>query len=255
MKRDPQRPIVALDFDGVICDSMDECLLVAVNAYRRRQDASHRWLGLESLDSGLIQRFRRCRFLVRPPGEYWLLVHFLVTQEGLLDADTFARWQVRFAAEVQDFETRFFALREERRQTDLQGWLDLHRRYAPFDQGYALLRQRATLHIVTTKDTRSVELLGQRWSLGIDPEHCWARDRIPSKAEAIRTIAQQAGAPCGDIFFIDDHPDHLRDVAATGAQVFWASWGYSDERSRDAMPYPRLENLADLCTILSTADT
>lgn len=250
-----QRPIVALDFDGVICDSMGECLLIAVNGYRRWQDANLDWLDLDALDPDLVRRFRLCRYHVRPPGEYWLLVHFLETQKGLLDAATFARWLVRYSAEVADFESKFFALREERRQKDLDHWLGLHHRFGQFDQGIELLRQSATLHIVTTKDSRSVELLGQRWNLGIDMDHCWARDRVPVKARSIEIIAQQAGVPCSDIFFVDDHPDHLRDVAATGAKVFWATWGYASEDANVDDSLTPLENLADLLPHLPTANT
>ena len=30
--------IVALDFDGVICDSIDECLLVSYNAFQEKSE-------------------------------------------------------------------------------------------------------------------------------------------------------------------------------------------------------------------------
>ena len=51
--------------------------------------------------------------------------------------------------------------------------------------------------------------------------------------------------------FVDDHPRLVREVAATGARCFWASWGFLGAQGNDPVEgegdvFTKISHLADL---------
>lgn len=221
------KSIVALDFDGVICDSIDECLLTAHNAYHRLGGHAPLAKDLSSLNPDFVTRFRRLRYLVRPAREYWLLIHWLETQNGDLELDRFERLREEYRSTLAAFEPAFFEARDSLRRADAGHWSDLHQPYEEFASGWHAVRTACTVHMVTTKDLESVRHFNRLWDLGFEDDHLWTHERAPSKAWAIRRIAMIEGCSPSEITFVDDDPRHLRDVSETGARCFWVSWGYS----------------------------
>ena len=243
-----QKPIVALDFDGVICDSIDECLQVAFSAYQAWED------GMESAVPSFVQLpptflsyFRAHRYLVRPAQEYWLLVHGF--HEGMLPLapSQFRELSVSHKKELDEFEPIYFRTREVIQAFDTSAWFKLYRVYEEFADAWPCLRMQADVHIVTTRDLSSLRLLLKEFSIDVPLPRLWTKERTATKADAMVSIAKQADVPCSSISFVDDHPDHLRDVSTSGAPVYWASWGYwPASLAEPASWYERLQTLADL---------
>src|SRR3989304_782079 len=62
------------DFDGVIVDSIDECLLTSYNAYLQYQRISNGFIEkLEDIPKYNREEFYRTRKYVRPAGEFFVL--------------------------------------------------------------------------------------------------------------------------------------------------------------------------------------
>jgi len=62
------------DFDGVIIDSIDECLLTSYNAYLQYQGISNGFIEtLEDIPKYYREEFYRARKYVRPAGEFFVL--------------------------------------------------------------------------------------------------------------------------------------------------------------------------------------
>ena len=241
------KPVVALDFDGVICDSMDECLLTAYNACHRFQGSSAWADDVSKLDPGFVTRFRRLRYLVRPAQEYWLLVHWLYTYTVDLDQSRFDALKVEYSNVLAKFEPVFFEARCNLRAANPTMWSALHRLYPEFVDGWDRVRTRCSMHVVTTKDALSVQHFNQLWGLGIERDRLWTKERMCSKPSAIQQIARWAGCPPTHVVFVDDHPDHLREVSATGAQCYWAAWGYTPANMVNLRgDFRRLGSLAEL---------
>ncbi|UCD36641.1 MAG: hypothetical protein JSW54_07295 [Fidelibacterota bacterium] len=220
------KPHVALDFDGVICDSVDECHITALNAYHRLA-GEKQWVdGLESLNPAAVDRFRSLRYLARNAAEFWLLIHLTYHQDGPVDEDQFACLSREHAATLAAFEPGFFEAREQLRSADLGKWLDLHRIYPQFLDGWKTIQASHPVYLVTTKDLASIQHFIRHWKLSIPEDHLWTKERGTDKAQAVLTFAETAGVNPADFFFVDDHPHHVRLVAATGARCFWASWGF-----------------------------
>ena len=241
------KPIVALDFDGVICDSIDECMLTAFNAYHAFQGHPKWFDNLSKINPEFSERFRLSRHLVRPAKEYWLLVHLMFNYDDYVDQSQFDIFKKQYSEILVKFEPVFYATRHRLRLGNLAGWSDLHRIYPEFLQGWEKVRNRSSVHLVTDKDLWSVEYFIELWGLDIHRASLWTKEKQLSKASAIEQIAQQTRCPTRKILFVDDNPYYLNEVSKTGAFCFWASWGYSNfETVRNVGELKHLASLSEL---------
>ncbi len=222
--------ILCLDFDGVICDSIDESMLVAYNSYQIFHNHTHNIIShLDHIPPEISSSFREFRYLVRPAGEYWLLMHALCTNISDLTQKSFNEMSLRYRETITAFETIFFETRGELKKQYPKEWLSLHRLYPQFLEAWPSVQQRFEVHIVTTKNLCAVVQLNKHFNISIPENRIWTREKVKEKKEAIQFIAERHGGSFENIIFIDDHPLHLQDVAKTGIQCLWASWGYTKE--------------------------
>src|SRR5437870_5452134 len=115
-------PVVALDFDGVICNSIDECMLVAYTAYA----------GTPEMPGAFIKYFRKFRHFVRPAQEYWLIVEAYKRGIEPLTEQQFNHLAGECKTQVAQFESAYFETRQKLRSADFKAWLDLHTMYPEF---------------------------------------------------------------------------------------------------------------------------
>ena len=74
------------DFDGVICDSLDECLLTSYNAFLRNKKRKRGLIrNLDDIPESIRDFYYRTRQYVRRPGEYLIIYEGLEAEERLND--------------------------------------------------------------------------------------------------------------------------------------------------------------------------
>jgi len=245
------KPVITLDFDGVICDSLEECLVTAYNAYHRLE-GSDRWAdSTADIRPEVADSFRRLRHYARNAPEFWVIMHWCITDGGALSQARYDALTSRYAAKLPLFEPVFFESRHVLSSTDLDRWLDLHRMYPEFCDGWNAVKGQFPVHIVTTKDLVSVQYFNRHWQLRIPDEHLWTKERALAKGEIVQRIAVESGQPIQNVLFVDDHPHHVREVAVTGARCFWASWGFLGARGNgpvagEGKVFTKISRLADL---------
>lgn len=218
---------LVLDFDGVICDSIDECFasswIAYFNLYLERHPAY--------MPVSLRRDFARMRPLVRG-GEDFMLIQEILEKGGLVsrqeDFDAMAR---RAGPEkLEKFHELFYRARKELLETDRQSWLALNRIYPHVVSAFERLVPGAPVSILSTKKPDFIaEILTDK---GISIP----RERILYSAQERKLdIVAQVGAQSGssEVVFIDDQIDHLVGGAASGEtpriEVFLATWGYVQE--------------------------
>ncbi|MFC1746926.1 hypothetical protein ACFLZR_01160 [Candidatus Neomarinimicrobiota bacterium] len=243
--------ILALDFDGVICDSLEECLVSTWNAWHRLRGSDEWAETTSSIPMGIAHRFRRNRHFARNAPEFWCIIHWAITEETDIPQDQYPALVAEHAASMAAFEPVFFESRHRLSTADPEQWLALHTMYPEFLDGWDDLRSVYPVYIVTTKDLKSVRMFNRHWSLGIPDDHLWTKERALPKADMIRHIAFRHHLPMHRIFFVDDHPDIGRSVSATEANCFWASWGFLGAVSTGIITggstaLQRIDRLADL---------
>ena len=225
--------VLALDFDGVICDSARECFAVALRAHVALRPASP-LRGRED-DPALFARFVELMPLGNRAEDFGVALEVLVDGVPVSSqADYDAFYRTRAPAALHAFHERFYAMRSAWAQADPAGWLA---RMAPYPGVCAFLRRsaaRVALGLATAKDRSSVRaLLGSYGVADLFPE-----ERVLDKETGVRKrahvaeLARRLAVPVAEITFLDDKVTHLDDVAALGARCALAAWGYNGARER-----------------------
>ncbi|MCD4748027.1 MAG: hypothetical protein K8R59_01530 [Thermoanaerobaculales bacterium] len=224
--------VLALDFDGVICQSRAEVLRVAVDAWNG--------LGLDpGISEAMVMEETTAETLDRlvPLGnraeDFGVALHILGAGLPVEDQDQYDEVREGLGqAWLHDFHNAFYETRRCRREEGLPGWLALHQ---PYDGFVDILRRRAgetTFAITTAKDGESVRLL-----LGFFGISDLFADRLIldketgiSKKIHLRVLSEKLKAPLSEITFVDDKLNHVESVAELGVRAVVAGWGYNTDR-------------------------
>lgn len=209
-----------LDFDGVICDSVNECFLSSWVAYH---DLYLRDLP-NSVDLGHYRSFRACRPFIRS-GEDYLLIHSLIRDGVTISNQTeFDEAIKRAGSELMaEFRSLIYQVREKSVQDDLLSWLRLHTPFPGLRDPLGAIASNPLVWIVSTKRpdyiVRILDGWGIRW-----PESRILQSSMQVKRELIRVTMAAHGATSG--VFVDDQRDHLRCEGVPELSCRLAEWGY-----------------------------
>ncbi|HEU4430673.1 MAG TPA: HAD family hydrolase [Myxococcota bacterium] len=223
---------LALDFDGVLCDSAREAFAVAVRTYRR---AISRELARGEADETLFAEFVALMPLGNRAEDYAIALAAIERGRALDDQAAYDAFRRELdPAALRAFHKQFYRERAAWIERDPVGW---HALIRPYPGLCELLRRRAgdvSLWIATAKDRRSVrELLAHYGIDDLFPEHAVLdKETAVAKREHVRLIAERARVPVAEVTFVDDKVNHLEDVAAIGARCVLAAWGYNGARER-----------------------
>lgn len=239
--------VLALDFDGVLCDGRPEYFETAWRAYIRTWPAPA--LSTAQRDA-LAREFSSLRALIESGWEFPLLVHALVTGERIPPCDDRAAWLAlaqRLAAggrvstetlkrQVNDVRDQWFA-------TDPNDWVAHHQFYpGVLERVERALDEGVAAAIVTTKAERFTRaLVGARSErLAKIAIMGWDGDRIVPKDACLRRLVAAHALPAdgAGLWFIEDMLETLEKIAhatppLAGVRLLLADWGYNTPAHRD----------------------
>ncbi len=222
------RSIVVLDFDGVICDSIDECFTSSSLAYYDLQQKTIPSLSESDRRAG----FARLRPFIRT-GEDYLLIHEL-SDRGITarDQERFDELKSREGPEkMARYRELFYKARIQLLERDRVAWMSMNRIY-PNARTALQNAAGAALVILSTKRPEFIqEILGHA-GLSVPSDrilHSGDEPKLPI-VERIRADGGFDGA-----VFIDDQVDFLKNNPFPRVSVHLASWGYvaSEQVARD----------------------
>ena len=223
--------LLALDFDGVVCDGLQEYFESAWRTYRQL------WGGPEIAPAGLAERFYALRPLIESGWEMPLLVKALAA--GTDDAGIRDQWPAlapkllegRLPADVGGALDR---VRDRWIGDDHAGWLGRHRFYpGVIDRLRAVTRGATRTVIITTKEGRFARELLAGQGLDFPAEGIYGKETRRPKADVLRTLR----ADHERIWFVEDRLQTLEAVAARpdleDVRLFLAGWGYNFATERE----------------------
>ena len=229
--------ILALDFDGVICDGLIEYFASTKRAYQQIWPE-------DKIDDRLASSFYRLRPVIETGWEMPILLRGLVL--GIAEAEILDNWHA-IALEILESEgldklavvQKLDGVRDSWIKHDLDEWLALHRFYpGVIERLQQIIDSAVELYIVTTKEGRFVRRLLQQQGIDLPVAQIIGKESKRPKYETLSLIKDRHHQTGEDIsiFFVEDRIKALQQVAQQAdlefVSLFLADWGYNLERDR-----------------------
>ncbi len=223
--------LLALDFDGVVCNGLLEYFASTKSAYQQ--------IWSEEVDDRFADSFYRLRPVIETGWEMPILLRALVS--GIPEADILQNFQAiaqqiiqTEGLEKQTVVQKLDGIRDNWIKHDLANWLNLHRFYpGVIEQLGKIVDSKIQLYIVTTKEGRFVQQLLQQQGLELPAEQIIGKESKRPKYETLRILRDkhQQLADNISIFFVEDRLKALQEVAQQTdlelVSLFLADWGYN----------------------------
>ena len=228
------RKLIALDFDGVICDSMDECMLVSYNAYfNRSQDKG---IDYSEITSELQIRFKKYRYLVGPAQDFYFLWKSLLSTNASSSnkiVKTYHKLKNDEMGKELPFAESFYILRSKLKENHFSQWILLNPIYKQIKSFLIDIVDINNLFIVTAKDTDSVLNILHANNIEINRKHIYGREMSLNKVKLFNKIIKETEIEPQNIFYIEDKISHLIKVRTMGINGYLATWGYNSPSAKD----------------------
>ena len=227
--------IIALDFDGVICDGLIEYFASTKRAYQQ--------IWSEDVDENLASSFYKLRPVIETGWEMPILLRALVL--GIGETEILADWKSTSlklleseGLEKQNVVQKLDGVRDSWIKNDLDEWLALHRFYpGVIERLEKIVNSDVEFYIVTTKEGRFVKQLLQQQGITLPADRIIGKESKRPKYETLRIIRDRHQASSEiNIFFVEDRLKALQQVTQqsdlNSVSLFLADWGYNLERER-----------------------
>jgi phosphoglycolate phosphatase-like HAD superfamily hydrolase len=218
---DIDSPVICLDFDGVLCDSIHECLIVAYSVFYNQSVDS-----LDDIPEDIKRYFYQYRYLVAPATDYSIIFEAFEKNIASLNRQRFNELRMSFKAST-DFGQKFFDYRNQLR-LNLPVWLSLHKL---FPESESVKSNRfPKFNVMTTKDRRSVEMLSSTLGFADKISNIYSKEVSVDKNIQFSIFLQKENIDPEEtpVIFVDDNIEHLQGIKDARLQLFHASWGYHD---------------------------
>jgi phosphoglycolate phosphatase-like HAD superfamily hydrolase len=249
--------ILALDFDGVLCDGLLEYFQTSWRTYCQIWTPDN-----QIPPDDLAPRFYRLRPVVEIGWEMPILLRALVlgvSEEKILqDWSTVAQEIIESEKlDTADIGKKVDTVRDEWIKTDLDGWLGLHRFYPGVIERLhrmlsaaqaSPLESPTVLFIVTTKEGRFVKQLLQQQGIQLPEERIIGKEIKRPKYQTLRQLIDACTGEGVTLWFVEDRLKTLQLVEQQAdlndVRLFLADWGYNTTAQQESIRNnPRIELL------------
>lgn len=213
--------VIALDFDGLLVDALNECVLVSWNAHHQLGIEQFSDEGLSQIPPAFMSKFKNHRCFSKH------LRHFFMAFQSHVgyfesQADFDAVYASLDAVAVDQFSQRVLSYRQAVRQIMPERWRSFHHFYPGMVD---LMRQVGVpICIVSAKDSDSVQELLQHADIHIADDRIYGECR--DKVWALDDICARFSVLSRDVGFFDDNVLNAADAYFAGFRAHWAVWGY-----------------------------
>ncbi|MDJ0744581.1 MAG: HAD hydrolase-like protein [Xenococcaceae cyanobacterium MO_167.B27] len=230
--------IIALDFDGVICDGLKEYFATTKRAYEQIWQQN-----LEQNLQKLEISFYKLRPVIETGWEMPVLLRAIILEideSEILTSWNLVRDQI-VATEKLDTKlvgNTLDSMRDDWITDDLTSWLELHRFYPGILEIVTkIISSSSELYIVTTKEGRFVQQLLQQQEISLPRDKIIGKESKRPKYETLRLLRDNSQNPDVSFWFVEDRLPALQLVKEQPdlkpiVKLFMADWGYNIERDR-----------------------
>jgi len=212
--------LLVLDFDGVICDSVEECWVSSWRAYHER------FLGRAPSPPSPGNRtfFRSLRPFVRSGEDFVLIQHLAERGSAPTDQAEFdGEWEKPGLPSRGRFKDLYYQARTELYERDPAAWLAMNRIFPHVPRALSGLSPAVPLFILSTKKAQFVTATLQANGLAVPAARVLYSEGEP-KLSAVERLMRETTA--AEAVFVEDQVDALRANRNPHILTCLATWGY-----------------------------
>ena len=241
-------PLLAIDYDGVIVDSVLDSLFISHNAYLELVGSSNKkvfggerftfqnWTKIQKKYDQEIQYYRSLRPFIRGATDYGLIQKLLEEKRYLRNQQEFDYYRNTVQFEFQKFHQLFYQERKRLQEKSFEGWLKLEPAYQEVVRGINHFIQEGVKVVVATSNRREYIASAfhpSYYNIPIKEEDILDVSMGEDKSNQMKYINKYYGVQCDEIYFVDDQLTHLEQTRGLGIHVFLAGWSYATLQQKE----------------------
>jgi len=242
------KKIIALDFDGVISNSVHDSMRTAVNTYLdfvsdhqlpvKKILAADQVDQFENTNPHFWNEFSRLMPFGNFAKDYYVFVRLLELgkSETVQTQEDFNQFKKTIPEKtLTTYNVSFYENRLQMQKEDPQGWCQIIPVFRGVPEAVQILFKKHTLAIATSKDRGSVDLLLKHYRLDscFLSENILDKDFAESKRHHLIRFHEKLNIPFSQIHFVDDKVMHLLKVNDLGVNRYLASWGFNSQQEHE----------------------
>ncbi|MBN2410076.1 HAD family hydrolase [candidate division KSB1 bacterium] len=224
-----KKDFLALDFDGVIADSVEECLLVAHNAYSEHTGGI-RTYNLSELDPVLISEFKRLRKFIRSGADFVFIIKAITEKINIDSQLEFDDYITRYKDSRKIFFDLFYMERERFSVQMPDIWILFNPLYDGMKEFLINYPYKERLFIITTKKIFYVGKIFFYHNIQLPRDNLFTATEKNNKKDIILQLLHKYNISPKQFWFIDDQIDTLLKVKDTRINCMLAEWGYTEKQ-------------------------
>jgi phosphoglycolate phosphatase-like HAD superfamily hydrolase len=234
--------VLALDFDGVIGDTIWDNFFTAYNVYLKfnpdtrlfggKQLTFDNFNSVKQENHTILEKFSTLRAFASA-GKHQLVCFYIIDRkEEIKNQLEFDVYCSNFSeTALNSFQTEFYLERKRLQSLDLEKWYELSPPFIEVIPNIKKLLDGGAL-IVSSKDKDSVMRLLERYHLKIDEDKVFDKEFGLDKLDILNSLVEKMKIKKEEMIFVDDMLKHLLRVKNGGFKCFMAAWGYSTKEQR-----------------------
>lgn len=228
----PKSHFIALDFDGVIADSISECLVIGYNAFRNFAKEGHVIRDLSALSTEEIAEFKRLRNFIRSGEDYVFIRLAMANNRTITNQEEFDQFLLQNHHLSESFFQLFYKERIRLSGKETRQWIALNPLYSGMKDFLVGVLNSDQLAIISTKKAEFIRRILEGHKIDIPGKDIYHAGHNRSKLDIIRELMENMGIEPSCFHFIDDQVDTLIKIKPSGINLYLAGWGYNDEEQR-----------------------
>ncbi|TGM44522.1 hypothetical protein EHQ92_12850 [Leptospira biflexa] len=216
--------IFVFDFDGVVCDSTDECMITSWNTWQKWNGRNLQRRQVVDFTEEEILNFRKLRPRVRGAGEYFILNKILDEKITIDNQNDYELLLANNRENIQKFKILFLSERQIFRAAHPTDWILLHSVYPEVINLLRDLNLQNRLYIATLKDFLSIRMILDYYSVNVEDSKIVDEAKIVSKLDALEKILLLSDTTKEKLIFFDDNVTHLFESFSNGFEVYLTAW-------------------------------
>jgi len=240
--------ILALDFDGVIVDSVLDSLFVGYNTYLRLYGQEvkknfggepfifENWEKIKRNYQKEIKYYRTLRPYIRGATDYGLIQKLMEEKKVIESQEEFDNYRNSVDFDFEDYEKEFYKERERLQNIDYRAWFNLEPPYPKIIQGMKKLLEEEIKIVIATSNRRKAitkSFTPEYFGFTIEPKDILDKRFGEDKSEQMIHIVKFYKVNFEDIYFVDDQVSHLIQTRPLGIKVILAGWSYATEAQKE----------------------